>query len=77
MLPGQPLMLHCADLNALQGLFRQFLGVHVAPLGQLHTFPTPYQVHMLLLVFTPPPQVLEHLLNFDQRLHIPLSTTRI
>ena len=69
-------MLHRADLNALQGLLRQFFGVHVAPVGQLHTLPTPYQVHLLLLVFTPPPQVLEHSLNLDQRLHIPLSTMR-
>ena len=71
VLPGHEFVLHATEWYALQGLLRQLTGLQVAPRGQLHALPPPDQVHVLVLVFIPPPHVAEHRLKFDQRFHFP------
>ena len=71
LLPGHEFVLHATEWYALQGLLRQSTGLQVAPRGQLHALPPPDQVHVLVLVFIPPPHVAEHRLKFDQRFHFP------
>ena len=71
VLPGHEFVLHATEWYALQGLLRQLTGLQVVPRGQLHALPPPDQVHVLVLVFIPPPHVAEHRLKFDQRFHFP------
>ena len=71
MLPGHVFVLHATEWYALQGLLRQLTGLQVARLGQLQALPPPDQVHVLVLVFIPPPHVAEHGLKLDQRFHFP------
>ena len=70
-LPRQALVLHRTEWYALQGLFRQLGGLQVIPLGQRHALPPPDQIHVLYLVFVPPPHVAEQVLKIDQRFHFP------
>ena len=59
-------ILHRTEWNALQGLLRHLVGLHVDPVGHCHALPTPDQLQMRLLVFRPPPHVTEQALNADQ-----------
>ena len=65
-LPGHALALHRIDSTAFrQGPLPQLRRLQVVPLGHWHAAPPPDQVHLLLLVFIPPPHEDEHELKAD------------
>ena len=77
MLPWQGLEWHGSDLDALHGLLRQLLGIHLLILGQRHAVPPPNHVHAVLAVLVPLSHVAEHDPNSDQGLHLPFTDIKM